>query len=98
MTRQTEVVRGSVVKALAGRERDRLFVAEAVADRCVYIADGKERKLSKPKCKNRRHISPTGQTLDMTDMTDKKLRKALAALKPEAPAGKDPTKAERREG
>ena len=54
------VVRGSVVKALAGRDRDRFFVAVAVEGRCVSIADGKERKLLNPKRKNVRHISPTG--------------------------------------
>ena len=36
-----KVVKGSVVKALAGRDQDRLFVAVAVEDRCVFIADGK---------------------------------------------------------
>ena len=75
-----KVVKGSIVKALAGREKDRFFVAEAVSDRCVYIADGKERKLSAPKMKNVKHISPTGRVLDMTDMTDKKLRKILSAF------------------
>lgn len=74
------VVKGSVVKALAGRERDRFYVAVAILDRCVQIADGKERKLDKPKLKNVKHISPTGTVVDMTDMTDKKLRKILAAF------------------
>ena len=75
-----KVVRGSVVKAEAGRDQDRFFVAVAVEDRFVYIADGKERALSRPKRKNVKHISPTGTRLDMTDLTDKKLRKALAAF------------------
>lgn len=75
-----KVVKGSVVKALAGRDQDRLFVAVAVEDRCVFIADGKERKLEKPKRKNIKHISPTGKAVDMTDMTDKKLRKLVSAF------------------
>lgn len=74
------VVKGSVVKALAGRDQDRFFVAVAVEDRCVFIADGKERKLSRPKRKNIKHISPTGRIIDMTDMTDKKLRKLVSAF------------------
>ena len=59
------VVRGSVVRALAGRDRDRFFVAVAVSDRCVYLADGRERRLSKPKLKNVKHISPTGAVADI---------------------------------
>ena len=74
------VVRGSVVKALAGRDQGRIFVAVAAEDRFVLIADGKERKLSNPKRKNVKHISPTGETVDLTGLTDKKLRKTLAAL------------------
>lgn len=75
------VVKGSVVKALAGRDQGSLFVAVAAEDRCVFIADGKTRKLASPKRKNIKHISPTREVLDLTDMTDKKLRKLLAALK-----------------
>lgn len=75
-----KVVKGSVVKALAGRDQDRCFVAVAAEDRCVFIADGKERPLSKPKRKNIKHISPTGTVIDMTDMTDKKLRRLIRAL------------------
>ncbi len=75
------VVRGSVVRSLAGRDTGQLFVAVAVADRFVYIADGKERRLLSPKKKNARHISPCPQTLDMTELTDKKLRRELSALR-----------------
>lgn len=75
-----KVVKGSVVKALAGRDQGSFFVAVAADDRFVYIADGKERKLLKPKRKNIRHISPTGKTVDMTDMTDKKLKRLISAF------------------
>lgn len=75
------IVKGSVVKSLAGRDRDRYFVAVLVTDRLVYLADGKERKLEKPKAKNPRHISPTCYVLDTEDMTNKKLKKLLSELK-----------------
>lgn len=74
------VVKGSVVKALAGRDQGSFFVAVAAEDRFVYIANGKERKLSSPKRKNVKHISPTGTVADMTDMTDKKLKRLLSAF------------------
>lgn len=75
-----KVVKGSIVKALAGKERDRLYVACRVADRWVYIADGKRRKLDCPKRKNPRHISSSRGEIDMSGMTDKKLRRILSAL------------------
>lgn len=78
-------VRGTVVISTAGRDQGCCFVAVAVEDRFVYIADGKERKLEKPKRKNVRHISPTGTQIDITGMTNKKLKKLLAEFKPDAP-------------
>ena len=98
MEDRNTVVRGSVVRALAGKERDRLYVACRVADRCVYIADGRKRKLDSPKRKNVRHISPSGERIDMTDMTDKKLRRTLRLLLTQGERGQtDPTEAERRD-
>ncbi len=75
------IVKGSVVRSLAGRDRDGYYVAVSVSDRLVYIADGKERKLQSPKGKNPRHISPTGLVIDLEDMTNKKLKKLTSELK-----------------
>lgn len=69
---------GSVVKALAGREKDSFYVAVGIHDGFVEIADGKERKLEKPKRKNIKHISPTGTVIDTCGLTNKKLRKLIA--------------------
>ena len=71
---------GSVVRALAGREKDRCFVAAAADGGFVYICDGKERKLSKPKKKSRKHISPVGAFIETEGLTDRKLRGLLREL------------------
>ena len=68
---------GSVVRALAGREKGRCFVAAAADGGFVYLADGKERKLSKPKKKSIKHISPVGAVIDTEGLTDRKLRGLL---------------------
>ncbi|MBR6873722.1 MAG: KOW domain-containing RNA-binding protein [Ruminococcus sp.] len=68
---------GSVVRALAGREKDRCFVAAAVDGGFVYLADGKERKLSRPKKKSMKHISPVGAYIVTEGLTDRKLRGLL---------------------
>lgn len=80
MENRNKTVRGSVVRSLKGRDRDRIYVAVAVTDRCVFAADGKSRKLGNPKCKNVKHISPSEEVIDLTDMTDKKLRRLLFLL------------------
>lgn len=75
---------GSVVRALAGREKGRCFVAAAIDGGFVYIADGRERKLEKPKRKSIKHISPAGAFISTEGLTNKKLRRLL---KEPAPPG-----------
>lgn len=72
---------GSVVKALAGREKNSFYVAVGIHDGFVEIADGKERKLEKPKRKNIKHISPTKTIIDTKELTNKKLRKLIDEFK-----------------
>lgn len=73
-----EIAKGSLVRACAGRDKDSLFVAVGVHDGFVYISDGRTRKLEKPKRKNRKHISPLHETIDTTELTNKKLRKFIS--------------------
>lgn len=68
---------GSVVKCLAGREKNSFYVAVGIHDGFVEIADGKERKLESPKRKNIKHISPTKTVIDTKELTNKKLRKLI---------------------
>ena len=42
---------GTVVKSLKGRDKDKYFCVVCIEDGYVYLCDGKERKLSKPKRK-----------------------------------------------
>lgn len=72
---------GSVVRCLAGREKDSFYVAVGIHDGFVEIADGKERKLEKPKRKNIKHISPTKTIIDTKELTNKKLRKLINEFK-----------------
>ena len=80
---------GSVVRALAGREKGRTFVAVAADGGFVYIADGKERKLSAPKKKNIKHISPVDACINTDGLTDKKLRQLTRSYLTQADCQKD---------
>ena len=48
---------GQIVKALAGRDKDSIFVVVGIVDDCnVYIADGAKRKIEAPKRKKIKHL------------------------------------------
>ena len=73
--------KGCVVRSLAGRDKDGLLaVMEATPD-AVYVCDGKERPLERPKRKNPRHVQDTGLHLppEAAD-SNRALRKALAGF------------------
>lgn len=78
---------GVIATSRAGRDKGRRFAVIGVADEsCVYVADGKTRRLEKPKKKKLRHLSfekariPLDQTLLTGDKptADAYIRKALA--------------------
>lgn len=72
------IVNGTVVKACAGRDSGGYFVVVACDSLgFLYIANGKDRKLSKPKKKNVKHLQFTKTVIDLNDFTDKKLRNFL---------------------
>lgn len=72
--------KGSVVKAVAGRDSGRLFVVTDIQGGYCFIADGKTRKLASHKRKNIKHVCPTDSVIDINDITDKKLRTLLRQL------------------
>ena len=72
-----KLLKGSVVKAEAGRDSGGYFVIVEADEKYCFIADGKSRKLDKPKRKNIKHIRITDSMIDLNDITDKKLRNVL---------------------
>ena len=74
---------GSVVIAKAGRDAGGHFVVTGCENGLCIIADGKSRKLANPKRKNIKHISMTDSVIDISDITDKKLRTLLRAMRSE---------------
>lgn len=73
--------KGSVVRSLAGRDKDRLLAVMEVTDNAVCVCDGKERPLENPKRKNLRHIRDTGLRIELHAAdSNKALRKVLAGF------------------
>jgi Ribosomal protein L14E/L6E/L27E len=78
-----EIRIGSVVESAAGHDKGVLFAVIGFADeKHALIADGKVRRLEKPKKKKLRHLEPLGQlTPDNPTQTNRQLRNTLRAFK-----------------
>lgn len=69
---------GMIVRSAAGRDKGKFMVIVSIEGDFAYIADGRERKLDKPKKKRLKHIRVTNTVVDADCMaTDKGLRKLL---------------------
>ena len=69
---------GSVVRSKAGHDKNRFYAVVKIERDYLWIADGKERKLKKPKRKNPKHIAKTNTVLKFAEITsDSKLRALL---------------------
>ena len=51
-----EIDRSSLIVSKAGRDKGQLFFVIDADEQYVYLADGKSRKLEKPKRKKRKHV------------------------------------------
>ena len=71
------IQKGSVVRALAGRDKDGFFVVLGVEDSYALIADGKRRQIQSPKRKKLIHLAPTNTVYQGSIETNPQLRKAL---------------------
>lgn len=77
MNSLANITKGSLVWALAGREKGSCFVAVGVDGGFVYLADGRHRKVEKPKRKSIKHISPADAPVYTGELTNKKLRRLI---------------------
>jgi ribosomal protein L14E/L6E/L27E len=71
---------GQVVISKTGRDKDRYMVVVKIETGYLYTADGKLRKLERPKRKNEKHLFSTDTLLDLSVITENKhLRDAIIA-------------------
>ncbi|MBQ2679091.1 MAG: KOW domain-containing RNA-binding protein [Firmicutes bacterium] len=83
-----EITPGQVVYSKCGRDKGGAFIVISAEDGYVYIADGKTRKLEKPKRKKVKHIQPTKyvfaeikeKVINEGYLLDADLRKALSKI------------------
>ena len=54
---------GTIVRSLAGHDKDEYFILVEADEKHLYMVDGKSRTLDKSKKKNRKHIQFIGENI-----------------------------------
>ena len=68
------MVKDRFVLSLSGRDAGRIhLIIEIIDENYVLIADGKHRKLEKPKKKKLKHLRIIDKNINVTDLTNRKL-------------------------
>lgn len=83
-----DIAKSNIVKSIAGRDAGSLFFVLATEGDFLLLADGKSRRVEKPKRKRRKHVELLGESHGLLaekirsseKITNSELRKALAAL------------------
>ena len=76
-----EVEIGSVVLSKAGRDKGKLLAVTHIADDGIYVCDGKERPVERPKKKNPVHLAVTRYRVSESDAaTNRSLKRALSQI------------------
>lgn len=75
-----DITTGTVVISRAGHDSGRAMLVVGVDGGYVLVADGKERKLEKPKKKNKKHVRATRRVISTEGLTDRSLRRTLREL------------------
>ena len=71
-------MKGRIVCSKAGRDKGRFMAVLETDGNFVYVCDGKERPIERPKRKNIKHIALTNSSLDKTQFnSNRSLRNAL---------------------
>ena len=82
---------GRIVCSKAGRDKGYFMVVTDCKDNFVFVCDGKERPLERPKRKNIKHLKVTNTVLsEKSYNTNKSLRKALAVYRDTAKFKEEP--------
>lgn len=76
--------RGEIVVSSAGKDKGVWMVVSHSDESGVYVINGREHPVDKPKRKNLRHLDRLSLTVTESDMeTNRSLRRALAKAMPE---------------
>ncbi|MBQ6387604.1 MAG: KOW domain-containing RNA-binding protein [Ruminococcus sp.] len=72
-----DISQGSVVRAKAGRDKDKFFVVLQTDGEYALIADGRRRRVEHPKRKKIKHLAPTCAAHTGSPDTNPKIKQIL---------------------
>ncbi|MEE1319415.1 MAG: KOW domain-containing RNA-binding protein [Ruminococcus sp.] len=75
------IEKGSIVRAMAGRDKENFFVVLEVDSKYALIADGKRRKVEHPKKKKLIHLAPTKTVIEGSLETNPQIKRVLSQFK-----------------
>ena len=83
-----EIVEGSIVRSIAGRDKGDLFIVLSREAEFAYLANGELRKVDRPKKKKLKHLQGTNAVSEFIQnkletvgtVTNSEVRKALAVF------------------
>lgn len=76
-----ELKKGSVVISKAGRDKGYFLAVVKITDEGVFVCDGKERPVERPKMKNPLHLAKTRYVLTEEETaTNRSLKRALKKI------------------
>ena len=68
---------GQIVFSKAGHDKNRAFVIVSVDNDFAEICDGETRLINKPKKKKMKHLQPVNKVINILDLHDFEVKKAL---------------------
>lgn len=71
------IVKGSIVRAKAGRDKGGFFIVLDADKEFAFIADGKRRKVQHPKKKKLIHLSATNTVIEGSIETNPQIKRIL---------------------
>ncbi len=85
---KTSLSLGQLVRSKQGRDQGEFYLVYALEDGFIWLVDGRERPIEKPKKKNRRHLQHINKVAaDLADMltngqpvTNEDIREAMSVL------------------
>ena len=76
-----ELRKGSVVISKAGRDKGYFLAVVDITDEGIFVCDGKERPVERPKKKNPLHLARTNMVLTEEETaTNRSLKRALSII------------------
>ena len=73
-----EIKVGSIVRSIAGHDKGSLLLVVGLDNGYAYVADGKLRKVEKPKKKKLKHLQGSGYLADKEFLENYQIRQILS--------------------